>query len=125
MVENEFVEWKCFYCGWEHPEMDNRFKEKLKTEPFLKKRHLELEIDHVIPIAKGGEDIESNKVKSCGCCNSMKGDMPPHEFIEFMATYPDCVRCWKTYGLKGGEAIHSDFLNKKSIKMFKDSLETD
>lgn len=43
----------CQYCGAKAP-------------------NVELEIDHIVPIAKGGEDIESNLITACFDCNRGK-----------------------------------------------------
>lgn len=37
-------------------------------------------IDHVIPLAKGGRDDESNCVVACLVCNARKGARPVREF---------------------------------------------
>ena len=47
---------RCAYCGTE-----------------LNK--LELEIDHVEPISRGGADSEENMLACCGFCNRSKGPM--------------------------------------------------
>jgi len=51
----------CFYCGIRvvpgHPDW--------KFTP--------IEIDHVIPLSKGGENTEENLVCSCRKCNRSKG----------------------------------------------------
>jgi len=44
---------KCVYCG---------------------RSDLPLTIDHVLPKAKGGEDIWENLVTACVVCNNSKGD---------------------------------------------------
>jgi site-specific DNA-methyltransferase (adenine-specific) len=36
----------------------------------------DLEIDHIIPKAKGGGDYYENYQLLCGSCNRMKGDRP-------------------------------------------------
>jgi len=38
-------------------------------------------LDHVIPLARGGEHDPGNVVAACGPCNRLKGDMLPHEFF--------------------------------------------
>lgn len=42
-------------------------------------------IDHVFPLAKGGEHAPGNLVAACGRCNRLKGDLLP---TEFFARYP-------------------------------------
>jgi 5-methylcytosine-specific restriction endonuclease McrA len=41
---------------------------------------LKFEIDHVIPISRGGHDTIENIVISCGKCNRSKGDKLPEEW---------------------------------------------
>ena len=31
-------------------------------------------VDHVVPLARGGRDVESNLAASCAACNLAKGD---------------------------------------------------
>ncbi len=38
-------------------------------------------LDHVYPLAHGGDNAPGNLVVACGPCNRMKGDMLPHEFF--------------------------------------------
>jgi len=45
---------KCTYCG-------------------RKPEEAELEIDHIVPLAGGGTDEESNLTTACGTCNRGKG----------------------------------------------------
>ena len=51
----------CVYCG-------------TKKGPF--------EIDHVMPIARGGTNKESNLVCSCRNCNRSKKDRTPEEWFD-------------------------------------------
>lgn len=51
--------WKCCYCD-------------------AHATHL----DHVMPISKGGEDIESNMVPACAACNLAKGPKTLAEWSE-------------------------------------------
>lgn len=41
----------------------------------------ELEIDHIIPLSKGGNNEESNLITSCHRCNTLKGEKSLEEFI--------------------------------------------
>ena len=43
-----------------------------------------MEIEHIIPKAKGGPDSFSNLVCSCPECNARKKDVMPQEFLEGM-----------------------------------------
>jgi len=52
---------KCFYCG---NELNNRY-----------------ELEHIIPISKGGEHKLHNLVLSCKSCNLHKGAKDPETFI--------------------------------------------
>lgn len=40
---------------------------------------LPVTVDHIIPKARGGEDIWENLVCACVRCNNRKGDQTPHE----------------------------------------------
>ncbi len=58
-----------------------------------------LEVDHLVPVARGGSDDEINKVAACKTCNRRKSDTIffPHDLIEG----PDEEDGWfvhKTYG---------------------------
>lgn len=48
----------CRYCGGEPPDV-------------------KLHVDHVTPVALGGQDVASNLVTSCEDCNQGKGSTPP------------------------------------------------
>jgi len=56
----------CVYCG---------HKLDLNT----------MEIEHIMPLAKGGSDLFENNVCSCHECNSQKKDMLPQEFHALMS----------------------------------------
>lgn len=51
-------EYSCVYCG---------------------KRNIDLTLDHVIPVSKGGKNTWDNLVTACKSCNSKKGDRTPEE----------------------------------------------
>lgn len=38
-------------------------------------------LDHLTPIACGGEDVEANLVLACSKCNKLKSDMPYEKFL--------------------------------------------
>jgi 5-methylcytosine-specific restriction endonuclease McrA len=40
------------------------------------------QIDHIIPISKGGEDIETNMVVACSTCNASKKNQDAQKFQE-------------------------------------------
>ena len=40
-----------------------------------------LTLDHVYPRSLGGTGVPGNLVASCGPCNRLKGNLPPHEFF--------------------------------------------
>lgn len=49
---------KCGYCG---------------------RSDLPLTVDHIIPRARGGEDVWDNLITACVSCNNRKGDRTPDE----------------------------------------------
>lgn len=69
--KNEYPDWhifirdkcRCQYCGFDG------------KNDFGRWRHLE--VDHLIPKAKGGGDSDENKVTSCQRCNTIKGSYDP------------------------------------------------
>ena len=42
-------------------------------------------IDHLIPVARGGTNEESNLVLACLRCNISRGAKSPHEYLQFRA----------------------------------------
>lgn len=50
----------CHYCGYANPEV--------------------LEVDHVIPVSRGGSDKKKNLVPACWRCNHEKRDLTPDEW---------------------------------------------
>lgn len=55
---------QCAYCGAEF--------DPSKKEP---------QLDHVVPISKGGSHALSNAVLACRSCNASKGNKIPHEWF--------------------------------------------
>ena len=43
-------------------------------------------VDHVLPVARGGDDSESNLVCACVSCNTSKGKKMPFDFFEAVST---------------------------------------
>lgn len=50
--------WKCVYCGMELKEVAKGVRQ----------------LDHLIPVAKGGDNSAENLVTACGWCNVEKSD---------------------------------------------------
>lgn len=55
----------CIYCG--HPLLEG-----------------EANVDHIIPLSKGGLNEPDNRVACCCACNSAKGSMMPLKFLSTM-----------------------------------------
>jgi 5-methylcytosine-specific restriction endonuclease McrA len=56
-------DYSCIYCG---REMLQDFDDWMS-----------LEVDHLVPIARGGSDSLDNRVTSCNVCNRLKGSYVP------------------------------------------------
>jgi hypothetical protein len=71
---------RCTYCKREmiKPPKDGVLSGLMRTR------------DHVIPLSRGGVDLKRNIVPACYRCNSLKGDMMPDAWQQFMADNP----CW-------------------------------
>lgn len=41
----------------------------------------DFELDHLIPVSRGGDDSLENLVIACSLCNTQKGPLTPLEFI--------------------------------------------
>jgi len=50
--------WECYWCGADATT-----------------------VDHLVPVAKGGLDIDENLVAACAKCNYAKQDKMPDEFV--------------------------------------------
>lgn len=66
--------WRCQYCGCDTPE---RLKGTFQPNA--------PEIDHRMPLSKGGKHIHSNVCCSCRACNLKKGSMQDIEFMNLIA----------------------------------------
>ncbi len=53
----------------------------LCKKPFISKK--DITIDHIIPFSKGGLDELENYGLAHDCCNQLKNDMTPEEFVIF------------------------------------------
>lgn len=51
-----------------------------------------LDLDHILPISAGGEDVAGNIVPICRPCNAQKGHMPPEQFARVMGVDLDELR---------------------------------
>ena len=65
--------WRCYLCGIETPE-----HLRGSTRPNAP------EIDHVIPIARGGEHSSRNARCACRACNNRKKDKTPSEYRRWL-----------------------------------------
>ena len=68
-------DFQCYCCG-------------LKFDPYgwdkeglIWNNNVSLEIDHIIPISKGGSDRIENKKPMCSTCNRYKSDLSFNEFF--------------------------------------------
>lgn len=86
----------CVYCGFD--------------ENFLGAKH---EIDHFVPVSRGGTNAHSNLVAACKSCNREKGDMLIEEYRAFLASLED-VGSWLfdfengSYGVSAGLLTEED-----------------
>lgn len=63
--QNKLAAGICYYCG-------GRF------------RPAELTMDHLVPVARGGQSTRGNLVTCCKECNNRKKSMLPLEWEEYM-----------------------------------------
>ncbi|GGU31583.1 HNH endonuclease [Streptomyces lavendofoliae] len=61
--------------------------------------------DHVIPLARGGDDAPRNLVPACNACNDAKGDRTPLEFAA-LRLHPGV---WKPGGHPGSQRLVNEF----------------
>lgn len=86
----------CVYCGFD--------------ENFLGAKH---EIDHFVPVSRGGTNAHSNLVAACKSCNREKGDMLVEEYRAFLASLEN-VGSWlfdfenSNYGVSAGLLTRED-----------------
>jgi 5-methylcytosine-specific restriction endonuclease McrA len=50
---------------------------------------LQLTMDHIVPLARGGKSIRGNVVPCCGDCNTRKKSMLPVEWTEYVQALGD------------------------------------
>lgn len=60
----------CAYCGCE---MEYR----------------DMQVDHVIPLRRGGEDVIDNMLPACRSCNHYKHTLTQEEFRKYVEDIPD------------------------------------
>ncbi len=64
--------WKCYLCG--------RLVVAWKAEDGTSLPHNAATLDHVVPIARGGNSSDSNLRTACAECNNRKGALTVEEF---------------------------------------------
>ena len=60
----------CAYCG-------------------CKLEYKDMQIDHVIPLHRGGDDNTDNMLPACRSCNHYKATLTAEEFREYVSKIPD------------------------------------
>lgn len=76
--------------------------------------HQSIEVDHLIPISRGGNDERSNLAPACGPCNRSKRDLTPEEFrdrlkdrlIDRACTVHEYARAMEKF-IPGGAGVHA------------------
>jgi len=83
----EYFGWRCRWCGcsleddFEVEVMRSVWGDKLFVDTCVN----QMEIDHVIPVSRGGTNWPANLVPSCIACNLRKNRRDWREFIASMA----------------------------------------
>jgi len=78
----EFHGWRCRYCGCDFQLKVIRCFGSGPGRPrqYLDFYGIELRVDHVIPVARGGSNWPANLVPACNSCNSKKHAKLVEEF---------------------------------------------
>ena len=66
-------------------------------EPIVEPRRLSL--DHVLPLAKGGTNVNNNVVLSHRACNLLRGDMDASLWIKLVNTLME-IGLWKEFRMR-------------------------
>ena len=67
-------DWECVYCGRELFYDDDEEEDNV-------------EIDHKLPISRGGKSDFNNLQATCGYCNARKGAKTHEEYLEYIRVY--------------------------------------
>ncbi len=82
----ELTEWMFLYVAHDRSERDwaagGRITDKMRAKVYARDRHrcrncksrLDLTVDHVVPVSRGGRMVFGNLVTLCRPCNSRKGN---------------------------------------------------
>lgn len=79
----EYFGWRCAYCGIDHQVEKiiyagtNMMGHRLYVNLFAP----DLQLDHMIPVSRGGANWPSNLVPCCAHCNYLKGNRTYFEFL--------------------------------------------
>lgn len=75
----DWIEWKII--------SNKVFKRDHYTCTYCGRKNVKMEIDHIIPVSKGGSDDLSNLTTSCRRCNAQKKDKTLEEFLKWKSEH--------------------------------------
>lgn len=88
---------ECAYCG---------------------KKDVPLQVEHIVPKARGGSDRVSNLTLACECCNHKKGSKPVEEFLKKKPEVLKKIKAAAKQPLKDAAAVNST--RKKIVEVSSD-----
>ena len=92
---------ECAYCG---------------------KKNVPLQVEHIVPKARGGSDRVSNLTLACECCNQKKGSKPVEEFLKKKPEVLKKIKAAAKQPLKDAAAVNST--RKKLVEVSSNLLPT-
>jgi 5-methylcytosine-specific restriction endonuclease McrA len=92
---------ECAYCG---------------------KKDVPLQVEHIVPKARGGSNRVNNLTLACECCNQKKGSKPVEEFLKKKPEVLKKIKNRAKQPLKDAAAVNST--RKKIVEVLSDILPT-